>query len=94
MKSQAAFAQHLLYIGEHSLADAGNGQHFFFVRHQLRDLLRKGFDSFGGIAIGANAERICGVDFKQVGSFVENSGDGLIVHARRLKQGLRIDKAG
>jgi hypothetical protein len=42
----------------------------------------------GGVAVGADAERILTVDFEQISGFVENRGDGFIVH------GLKINKNG
>ena len=44
------------------------------------DLLRVILDGLRGVAVGADAERILPVDFEQVGGFVENVGDGLVVH--------------
>jgi len=34
----------------------------------------------GGIAVGADAERICCVNFEQIGGFIEDRGDGFVVH--------------
>ena len=59
-----------------------NGQDLFGLADDVRDLLGLSFDGFGGVAVGADAERVSAVDFEQVGSFVENAGDGLVVHAR------------
>ena len=46
------------------------------------DLLRVVLDGLRGIAIRADAERVLPVDLEQVGSFVENVGDGLVVHGQ------------
>ena len=46
------------------------------------DLLRVILDGLRGVAVGADAEGILPVDFEQVGGFVENVGDGLVVHGQ------------
>ena len=48
-----------------------------------------GLDGFGGVAVGADAERILPVDFEQVGGLVENAGDGFVVHGK-----VRVNKVG
>ena len=55
---------------------------FFGFADEVGNLLGLSFDGFGGVAVGADAERVSAVDFEQVGSFVENAGDSLVVHAR------------
>jgi hypothetical protein len=42
-------------------------------------------DGLRGVAVGADAEGILAVDFEQVGGFVENRGDGFVVH-RQLQE--------
>jgi hypothetical protein len=44
--------------------------------------LSLGLDGFSGVAVRADAEGILAVDFEQVGGFVENAGDGFVVHSR------------
>ena len=46
------------------------------------DLLRVIFDGLRGIAVGADAEGVLPIDLEQVGSFIENVGDGLVVHGQ------------
>ena len=79
---ELAFFEHLLQVQQHAFADAGDCEHLLGLVDQVGDLLRLGFDGLGGIAVGAHAEGILAVDFEQVGSFVENAGDGFVVHAR------------
>jgi hypothetical protein len=43
-------------------------------------------DGLGSVAIGADAERILTVDFQQVGGFVKDVGDRLVVHGIEIKQ--------
>ncbi len=74
----------MLEVGEHALADAGDGEQFFGILDQVGDLVRQSLDGLGGVAVGADAEGILAVDFEQVGGFVENSGDGFVVHGREL----------
>ena len=76
------FLKHLLHVQQHALADAGNGQHFLGFADQVGDLLRLRFNGFGGVAVRADAERILAVDFEQVGGFIENAGNGFVVHVR------------
>ena len=45
------------------------------------NLLMLGFNGFGGVAVGTDAEGIAAVDFEQIGSFVQDASDGFIVHA-------------
>jgi hypothetical protein len=42
--------------------------------------MRVAFDRLRGIAVGANAERILPIDFEQVGRFVQDVGDRLVIH--------------
>ena len=75
----AIFEEHL-QIGQHALADALDCEKFFRLRDQVGNLLRQRLDGFGGVAIGAHAKRVLPVDLEQIGSFVEKSGDGFVVH--------------
>ena len=78
-----ALLEKMLQIGEHAFANAGHGEKLLGLVDQIGDLLRQRFNGLGGVAIGTNAEGVLAVDFEQVGSFVENSGDGFVVHGRR-----------
>jgi hypothetical protein len=60
----------------------GIASNFLRIADQVCDLLREGFDGLGGVAVGTDAEGILPVDFEQVGGFVEDAGDGLVVHGR------------
>ena len=84
----AVFEKHL-QIGEHAFANALDREKFFRLLNQVGYLLRKCFDGFGGVAIGAHAKRVLTVDLEQIGGFVENSGYGLVVHSKassRIKE--------
>jgi hypothetical protein len=81
VQGKPAFFEHFLQVRQHSLANARDGEDFLGFADQVCDLLGKGFDGLGGIAVGADAEGILAVDFEQVGGFVENAGDGFVVHA-------------
>src|ERR1035437_1060064 len=43
-------------------------------------------DGLRGVAVRADTERVLPINFEQVGSFVENVGDGLVVHRLKIKQ--------
>ncbi len=85
MDRKPAVLEHLLQIRQHSLADSGNFQHFFRLADQVGNLLRHGFNRLGCIAIGTDAEGILPVNFQQVGGFVEDARDGLVVHVLHVK---------
>ena len=61
----------------------GMAEHFLGFTDQVGDLLSLGLDGFGGVAVRADAEGILAVDFEQVGGFVENAGDGFVVHCAK-----------
>ena len=82
VQREASFFEHFLQVQQHSLADAGDGEDLLGFADQVGNLLRLGFDGFGGVAVGADAEGILAVDFEQVGSFVEDAGDGFVVHEK------------
>jgi hypothetical protein len=86
LHAELAVLEEFLQVDQHPFADAGNGQNLLGFGDDVFDLLRVIFDGLGGIAVGADAERILAVDFEQIGGFVENRGDGFIVH------GLKINK--
>ncbi len=77
-----------LQVPQHTLADAGNFKHLLGISDQVLYLLRVVLDRLCGIAVGADAKRILPIDFEQVGGFVKNVGDGLVVHR------LKINKIG
>ena len=81
VRPELAAAAQLLDVGRHALADAGNLQQLLGFVDQCRDLLRQSFDGLGGAAIGADAERVVAVDLHEIGGFVKDVGDGLVVHA-------------
>ena len=80
MQRKFALLEHFLQVQQHAFADAGDGEHFLGLADQFGDLLGLGFNGFGGVAVGADAEGILTVDFEQVGGFVENAGDGFVIH--------------
>src|SRR5271157_1331510 len=81
MNPKFAAAAQLLDVRRHAFANAGNLQQLLRIVQQGGDLLRNPFESLSGAAIGADAERVAAVDLHQVSGFVEDVGDGLIVHA-------------
>ena len=87
MQGEAAFFHHLLQVEEHALADSGNGQDLFGLADDFRNLLRQSFNRFCGVSIRTNAKRILPVYLEQVGSLIQNSGNGFVVHTERLEQG-------
>ena len=58
MQRKLALFEHFLQVLQHAFADAGNGQHFLGFADHVGDLLGLGLDGFGGVAVGADAERI------------------------------------
>lgn len=84
MEREPALFHHFLKICQHPLSDACNGEHLLRFGDQIGNLLRKGLDGFRRITVGANAERIAAVDFKQISGLEKNAGNGLIVHGKRL----------
>ena len=82
MRFDAAILEEHLQIGQHALANALNFEQLFRFRDQVGHLLRQRLDGFGGIAVRTHAKRVLPVDLQQIGSFVEKSGDGFVVHIR------------
>ena len=80
VEGEPSFFKDLLHVQQHALADAGNFQHLFRFADDVSDLVGKRFNGLGSGAVGANAKGILTIDFKQVGSLVEDAGDGAIVH--------------
>ena len=83
MHLQPAFAENLLHVQKHALADAGHFQKLLRFLDQLRHLLGQGFDGLRRIAIRAHAKRVLPVNLEQIRSFVENGGDGFVIHGWR-----------
>ena len=73
-------------VGGHAFADAGDGEEELWGRRrggeggELGGLL---LDGLGGAAVGADAEGVGCVDFEEGGGFVEEAGDGDVVHKVR-----------
>ena len=82
VQRELSFLKQLLHVLQHALADPGDGQNLFRLTDQVCNLLWLGFNGFGSIAIRADAEGILTINLKQVGGFVENAGDCLVVHLR------------
>ena len=77
-----AFAAQLLNIRRHSFTDTGNPQQLFRFIQQFRNLLRMSLQGFRRPTIGTDAERVVAIDLHQVGGFVEDVSDSLIVQAQ------------
>src|SRR5438874_2174598 len=86
MRREPPFAEHFLKIVQHPFADAGNGEHLLWFTYEVCNLLRQGFYSFGSVAVRTDAKRVLAVDLHQVGGLIENPGNRLVVHEKRLKQ--------
>ncbi len=82
MQRKFSFLEHFLHVHQHAFADSRDRENFLRFVDQVGNLLRLSFNRFGGIAVGADAEGILAVNFKQVGSFVKDAGDGFVVHVR------------
>ncbi len=67
-------------IGGHAFADAGDGEELFGFGDEGGELGGLLLDGLGGAAVGADAEGVGCVDLKQGGGFVEQAGDGDVVH--------------
>src|ERR1700733_4330439 len=79
LNGEFAVAEKFLQVPEHAFADAGNRENLFGIDEKCLDGLRAVLDRLGGVAVGADAERILPIDFEQVGGFIKNVGDGLVV---------------
>ncbi len=62
-------------VGDHALADAGDGEELFGVVGEGGELGGLLLDGLGGAAIGADAEGVGCVDLEEGGGFVEEAGD-------------------
>ncbi len=70
-------------VGGHALADTGDREEPFRIGIGGRESCQLGgllLDGLGGAAVGANAEGVGRVDFKEGGGFVEDAGDADVVH--------------
>ena len=93
LHGELAVFEKFLQVPEHALADAGNCENLLGIVDQFFDRLRAVLDGLRGVAVGADAEGVLPVDFEQVGGFVENVGDGLVVHRLKIKQDWRAGPA-
>ena len=82
MRFDAAILEKHLQIRQHAFADSRHFEKLLRFMNQVGHLLRQRFNGLRGVAIGANAKRVLPVDLQQIGSFVEKSGYGLVVHAK------------
>jgi hypothetical protein len=80
---ETSLTQQLLKVEQHPFANSGNRENLFRFLNQLPDLLRQRFDGSRGIAIRTDAERILAVNLEQIGGFVQNAGDSLVIHWKR-----------
>ena len=80
LHAEAAVSEQFLQVQQHPFADAGDGKNFLGFANEISNGLRQIFDGLGGIAVGADAERICCVNFEQIGGFIQDRGDGFVVH--------------
>ena len=83
----AIFEKHL-QIGQHAFANALYFEKFLRLLDQVGHLLRQRFNSLRSVAIRAHSKRVLPVDLQQIGSLVENSGDGFVVHPKLSSFGL------
>src|SRR5215467_11510235 len=87
MNRQAAILEELLQVEQHSFANPRNLENSLGLGDEVRNALRKIFDCLSSVAIRTNAERVLPIDLKQVGGFIQQVGDGLVVHGEdQLKQ--------
>ena len=77
----AAVRDHLLNVGSHALADAGNLQQLFRVVDERGQLRRGLFYGFSSAPIGPDAEGISSADLQKVGCFAQKLGYGSILHS-------------
>src|ERR1700674_1056059 len=85
----AIFEKHL-QIGQHAFANARHRKKFFRLLDQVGHLLRQCFNGLRRIAIGTHAKRVLPVDLEEIGSLVEKSGDGFVVHSELYSESTRI----
>ena len=84
-EGEGAGAEDRLDVGDHALADAGDGEELFGVVCEGQELGGLLLDSFGGSTIGADTEGIGGINLEQGSSFVEKAGDRDIVHENAIR---------
>src|SRR5258706_489478 len=83
MNLEASRPEQLLKVCQHAFANARHREKVLGFLNQFGNLLRQCLDGGCGIAIGSDAERILGVDLEQIGGFVQNTGDGLVIQGKR-----------
>ena len=81
MLLQFAFGEELADVGRHALPDSGNFQKGLVVLVDIGQLYVQAFNSFSSAAVGADAKRVVIPHLHQVGSFVEDVGNGFVVEA-------------
>ena len=84
-------------VGGHAFADAGDGEQGLGVgvgRVSVRELRGLLLDGLGGAAVGAHAEGVGAVDLEQRGGFVQQAGEGDVVHrnAKVNERGRRCNR--
>ncbi len=82
MLAQTAFFEELLDVQQHAFADAGNSSSFFGSLIMSAICCGRASIASAAIAVGTNAEGILAIDFEQVGGFIEDAGDGFVVHGQ------------
>ena len=87
VRFDAAILEKHLQIGQHAFANTLYFEKFLRLLNQVGHLLRQRFNGLRCVAIGAHAKRVLPVDLQQIGSLVENSGDGFVVHPKLSTRG-------
>lgn len=76
---EGTLLENLLEILEHTFADTGDGEDFLGFGDDVGDLLGIAFNGVGGVAVGSDTKGVVAIDFHEIGSFVEDSGDAFVV---------------
>ena len=71
---QLAFAEYLLDVRDHALADSGDREEFLVIVCQFGDWLWPALNGLRGVAIGTDAKGILTGDLEEVGGFVQDGG--------------------
>ena len=80
MQLQLAFGEKIANIGSHAFANTRDGQQCLVVLPDLSKLLIEALNGFSGAAVGAYTERIVTSHLHQVSGFIEDVGNGFVVH--------------
>jgi hypothetical protein len=72
MECEATFRKYLAEICDHAFPDAGYFKQLLGFIFQFQKLLWPPLDCFGGVAIGADTERVFAGYFEKIGRFVED----------------------